>query len=106
RFVGNRWMRAIRLRGDIGEAGFFHSNVTGGAAVDHAQLGQPDLLNSSLKVPLQRVGVTAIANHLQISVLIVPPLAEEILGWSDCHGEEEHDTDHAEGANTVAEQVL
>ena len=46
-------MRAERLHIYVGEAGFFQTDVATCAAVDHAKIGQPDLLNSSLEVALQ-----------------------------------------------------
>ncbi len=99
-------MRAERLGGDIGKAGFFQSDVAAGAAVDHAEFGQPDLLDAALKVPLQRVGVAAVADHPEIAVLVVPPLAEEILRRSDRQRSQEDQADHAERAHAIAEQPL
>ena len=61
--VRNRRMRAIGLRGNITQAGFFQSNVATGTAVDHAQFREPDLLNPAGKMPLQRVGIAAVANR-------------------------------------------
>ncbi len=96
-------MRAERLVGNIREAGFFQSDVATGAAVDHAEFGQPDLLDAALEVALQRVGVAAVADHPEIAVLVVPPLAEEILGGSDGERREENEADHAERAHAVPE---
>src|SRR3954468_12593012 len=60
--VRNRRMSPIGLAGHITQADFFESNVATGTAVDHAQLREPDLLNSTGKVTLQRVGIAAVAN--------------------------------------------
>src|ERR1017187_5560533 len=49
----NHGMRAEGLHVHVGEAGFFQTNVATRAAVDHAEFGQPDLLDPSLEMPLQ-----------------------------------------------------
>src|ERR1039458_10023910 len=76
--VRNHGMRPERLRAHVGEAHLFHANVATGAAVDHAEVGQPDLLNPALKMALQRDRITSVADHLQIAVLIMTPLAEVV----------------------------
>jgi len=81
--VRDHGMRAEWLVGNIGEAGLFQSHVATGAAVDHAEFGQPDLLNAALEVALKRIGIAAVADHPQITVLVVTPLAEEIFRGSD-----------------------
>src|SRR5579863_7201476 len=104
--VRNYRMFPIRLHGHIGQAGFFQTHMATGTSVNHAQLGQPDLLNSASEVPLQRVGVTAIAEHLPIAMLIMPPLAEKILGGSNRHRRQKNQTDDAESAHAVSEELL
>ena len=92
-----------RLRVHIGEAGFFQTNMATGAAVDHSEIGQPDLLNPSLKMALQGHSIAAIANHLQIAVLIVTPLAEVVFRGSDGKRNQKHQTDHSKRANAIPE---
>ena len=104
--VRDRRMRAIGLVGNVGEAGLFQSDVATGAAVDYAEFGQPDLLNAAVEVALQRVGVAAVADHLEIAVLVVPPLAEKILGGSDRQRAEEDQAHHAKRAHAIAEESL
>ena len=61
---GMAGMRAEGLHVHVDEAGFFQTNVAARAAVDYAEFGQPDLLDPSLEVALQRDGIAAVANHL------------------------------------------
>src|ERR1039458_9078451 len=91
--MGNRGMRPEGLRIHVGEARFFYTNVATGAAVDYAQVGQPDLLNPSLEMALQRVGVAAVADHLQIAVLIMAPLAEVVFRGGDGERKQKHQAD-------------
>ena len=44
--VRNHRMLAERLRADIGQTGFFQSDVAGGAAIHDSELRQPDLLDA------------------------------------------------------------
>src|SRR5579864_7113214 len=81
--MGNHGVSPVRLPRHIGQSGFLQSNVATGATIDHPEFRQPDLLDASLEVPLQRVRFAAVADHPQIAVLIMPPLAEEILRWSN-----------------------
>ncbi len=104
--VGNDGMRAERLGGNIRQAGFFQPDVATGATVDYAKFGQPDLLNAALEVALQRVGIAAVADHPEIAVLVVTPLAEEILRGSDRQRDQKDQADDAEGAHAVSEQFL
>ena len=99
-WVRNGWM------GTSAKAGFLQSDVATRAAVNHAEFGQPDLLNAALKVALQRIGIAAIADHPEIAVLIVTPLAEEILRGSNRQRNQEDEAHDAEGANAVPEQSL
>src|ERR1035438_3631903 len=104
--VRDHGMRAERLVGNVGKAGFFEPDVATSAAVDNAQFGQPHLLASAPEVALQSVGIAAVANHTEIAVLVVPPLAEEILGGSNGQRRQEDEADHAERAHAVPEQPL
>ena len=79
----NYGMLAVRLRGNIRQAAFFETKVATGTTVNHAKFREPDLLNAAGKVPLQRVGVAAVANRSQIPVLIVAPFAEEVFRRRD-----------------------
>src|SRR5579871_506397 len=101
--VGDHWMLAVGLCGDIGEAGFLESDMTTRATIRYSKIGKPDLLDPALKVPLQRVRLAAIADHAQVAVLIVPPLAEEVFCRSNRHGGQKHHADDAEGAHAVSE---
>ena len=51
--VRNRRMRAVRLDRNVRQSGFLERTVASRAAIDHAHLGQPDLLNAGLKVAAQ-----------------------------------------------------
>ena len=104
--VRDRGVRAERLGGNIRQAGFFQADVATGAAVDYSEFGEPDLLDAALEVALQRVGVAAIANHPEIAVLIMTPLAEEILRGSNGQRAQENEADDAERAHAVPEQSL
>ena len=73
---------------------------------DSAEVGQPDLLNASLKMALQRDRIAAVANHLQIAVLIVTPLAEVVFRGSDRKRNQKHQAHHAEGTNAIPKQLL
>ncbi len=55
-------MAAEGLRADIGEAGFFQSDVAGGAAIYDSELRKPDLLDAIVlvKVALQGYRFSAI----------------------------------------------
>ena len=96
-------MRAEGLHVHVSEAGLLQTNVAACTAVDHAELGQPDLLNPSLEVALQRDRIAAVTNHLQIAVLIVTPLAEVVFRRGDGERNQKHQADHAEGANAISE---
>ena len=104
--VRNRRMRAKWLSRNVSERGFFQPNVATRAAIDDSEIWQPYLLNAALEVPLQSVGLAAVANHAQISVLVVPPLAEEILRRGDGQRREKNHADHTECADAIAEQRL
>ena len=104
--VRNHGMRAEGLRAHVGEAGFLQTNVATRAAIDDAEVGQPDLLNLSLEMALECNRIAAVANHLQIAVLIMPPLAEVVFSRSDRQRSQEHKAYHAERANAIPEQCL
>src|SRR5271166_2726429 len=105
-FVRDYGMRPEGLRAYIGEARLFHSNVATRAAVDHTELGQPDLLNPALKMALQCHGIAAVADHLQISVLIMTPFAEVVFRGGNRERSQKNQAHHAEGANAIPEQLL
>src|SRR5579863_9061990 len=101
--VRNHGMLAIRLGRNIGQGGLLQCHVTTGATVDHAQFWQPDLLNASLKVPLQSIGLAPVADHTEIAMLVMPPLAEEILRGSNRHRHQKYQAYNAEGTHTIPE---
>ena len=68
-------------RADIGQARFFQTKVAGGATVCDLLLGQPDLLDAGLEVPFQGDRIGTAADETQILLLVMPPLAEMVLGW-------------------------
>ena len=80
-------MATERLSADIFKAGFFQSDVAGGAAIYDSELRQPDLLDPIVfaKVALQGYRFSATCNQRQILLLIVTPFTEVILGWRDGH---------------------
>src|SRR5450755_2429204 len=100
----NCGMRAERLHVYVVEARFFQANVATRAAVHHSEIGQPDLLNPSLEMALELDRVAAVAYHLQVSLLIVAPLAEVAFCGSDRERKQKHKADHSERADTVPEQ--
>src|ERR1022692_1643150 len=101
----NHGMRSERLLVYVGEAGFFQSHVATGAAVNHAEVGEPDLLNPSLEMALQRDRIAAVGNHLPIAMLIMTPLAEVVFRGGDRERKQKYQADHAERANTIPEQL-
>jgi len=58
-------------------------DVAGCAAIDHCEIRQPDLLDSSCEMMLQRGAIWTSGNKLLVLALVMPPLVEEIL--SGCH---------------------
>jgi hypothetical protein len=60
--MGNYGMPTEGLRTHIRQAGFLQSDMTGRATVYHAEIRQPDLLNSALQMALQRNRVTSATN--------------------------------------------
>jgi len=68
--VRYRRMRPERLGLHAGEAGFLESRVTGGATVHHAQLGQPNLLQTGLESAREGGSVTPSANQAHIPLLV------------------------------------
>ena|SRR6266581_5848337 len=76
-------MPAKRLQADVRQAGFFHSNVASGAAIDDPQFRKPDLLNSVVEMPLEGYGVSTFPNQREILLLIMSPFTEMILGGGD-----------------------
>src|SRR5581483_4601222 len=105
-FMRDHRMRSVRLVGNVCETRFLQPDVATGAAIDHPEFGQPYLLDAALKMPLQRVRIAAIADHPEIAVLVMPPLAEEILRWSNRQRDEENQAYHAESSHAIAEQLL
>jgi hypothetical protein len=63
----------------VGKAGFIQSQVARCAAVDNAQIREPNLVNAWLESATQAHGISAIANQPQVSPLKTMPLAEVIL---------------------------
>jgi hypothetical protein len=104
--VRNHRMLAEGLRAHIGEAGFFQTNVATRATVDYAEVGQPDLLNTSLEMALERDRIAAVANHLQIAMLVMTPLAEVVFRGGDRERSQKYKTNHAERANAVPKQLV
>ena len=102
-FMRDHWMRAKWLIRNIRQAGFFQSNVATCAPVDDPQFRQPDLLDTALEVSLQRVRIAAVADHSQIPMLVVPPLAKEILRRRDRQRCQEDQADHPKRAHTISE---
>src|ERR1700687_2622747 len=102
----NCWMRAEGLHVYVIEAGFFQTNMAARTSVDHSEVGQPDLLNPSLEMALQRDRIAAVTNHLQIAVLIMTPFAEVVFRGRDRQRSQKHQSEHAEGANAVPERLL
>ena len=76
-------MRTIRLVTDIAEACFFQRDVTRGAAIDHAKLRNPNLLNAAFEVTAKCDRVASGADQSEIPFLVVAPLAEVIFGGGD-----------------------
>jgi len=96
-------MLAIGLELDIGEARFFQADMTRGATIRDSDVRMPDLLNSRLKVPLQRDCFAPRTDHAEVALLVVPPFAEVIFGGRN---REQHEQDRAhdrECAQGVAE---
>ena len=73
-------MLTERLRADIGEAGFFQSDVASSAAIDDSELRKPDLLDPVVEVALQCDGISPGPNQRQVVFLVVAPFTEVILG--------------------------
>src|SRR5450755_4705857 len=80
--------------------------MAGGAAVHNAEFRMPYLLQAKLGMALQCQGIRAGADHLHIFFLIVPPLAEMVLGWSNCQRDEKNDAHGAECTRAVAKQPV
>ncbi len=74
-----------RLGADIGETGFFQSDVASGAAIDDSELRKPDLLDSVVEVAPQCDCVSSGPDQRQVLFLIVAPFTEVIL--SRCDGQ-------------------
>ncbi len=60
----NCGMRTEGLHVYVVEACFLQTNMAARTSVDRAEVGQPDLLNASLEVALQRDRIAAVADHL------------------------------------------
>ncbi len=106
RGVRNHRVPAEWLGADIGQTGFFQSHMAGGAAIDDSQLRKPDLLDSVMKVALQRDRVSPVANQRQILLLIMAPFAEVVLSRRDGQRNQQQQADHAKSAHGMAEQRL
>src|SRR5215469_195118 len=77
--VRNDGMFAKGLSADIRQAGFLLRNVTGRAAIDDTEFRQPHLLKIALEVPPQSSRIAAAADHPQVALLIMPPLAKIVF---------------------------
>src|ERR1700690_3821385 len=85
RCVRDHGMAAERLCADVGKAGLFQSDVAGGAAIDNAEPGKPDLLDPVVEVSLQCNRVSPGPNQRQVLLLVVAPFTEVIL--RRCNGQ-------------------
>src|ERR1051326_6227684 len=102
----NDRMRTIGLGRYIRQAGFLQSHMATGTAIHDSQIRQPDLLYASFKVAAQSVGFAAIPDRAEISVLVVPPLAEKVFCRSNRDRSQKDQADHAKRAHAVAKQFL
>jgi hypothetical protein len=102
--VGDHRMSAERLHTHVSQAGFLQSDVTGRAAVYHAEIWKPDLLNSALQMALQGNRVAAAPDQTQVLILIMAPLAKMVLSRSNSQRNQQEQADHTKGADGVAEQ--
>ena len=99
----NHRMPAVRLATDVDQTGFLLSNVTRSAAINHAEVGKPYLLNAALEVALQSHGFSAAAYQTHIAFLIMAPLAETIFCGRNRQRDQEQHADHPERTNGITE---
>src|SRR5205085_5956718 len=101
--VRNHGMAPERLATDIDQTGFLLADVTRSAAINHAQLRKPYLLNAALEVALQSHGFSAAANQSDIAFLIMAPLAEIVLSGRNRQRDQKQNADHTESSNGITE---
>jgi hypothetical protein len=77
-------MRTEGFLTHITEACFLQGYMAGCAAIDHALLGNPYLVNAAFKSPLQTPRIRPGADEMRVLFLVMAPLAEEIFGGSNC----------------------
>src|SRR5690348_8142015 len=80
RIVRYDGMSAEWLRFNVGKGDFLLCHMTSVTAIHDSNIRQPNLLNAGLKMPLQSHGVATCPNQGEIPLLVVPPLAEVVLG--------------------------
>ncbi len=97
-----------RLCADVSQAGFFQSEVAGGAAIDDSELRKPDLLDALLpaKMALQGYRVSTAADQRQILLLVATPFTEIILGRRNGQRKLQQQADYATSSHRTAEQCL
>ncbi len=104
--MGNNGMFAEWLHADVGQTGFFQSDVASGAAVHDTEFRMPYLLDAPLKMALQGDGFTSAANHAQVGFLIMPPFTEVMLSRRDGERQQQDHADGTEYVYWIAEQLL
>ena len=92
------------LRAYIRQARLVETRVATLAAIHHAEIRQPYLTDAALKMPLQSHGIATVVDQAEVLQLIVAPLAEMILGWSDRQSYKQQKAHHAEVADGIAQQ--
>jgi len=90
----------------IGQARFFQSGVTGGAAVYDSKPGKPDLLDSVVEMALQGYRFSPAPNQRQVLFLVVTPFTEVIFGRRNGERNQQQQTDRTKSAHGMAEQCL
>src|SRR5579863_4146061 len=102
--VRNVWMGAERLRSDVAQRGLFHCDVTGSAAVHHAELRDPSLLHAGLEPALESNCIAPASDQPLVSLLVEIPLAEVISRGDDGEGEQQNKPQCPERTRAVSEQ--
>src|SRR5512146_701780 len=75
-------------------------------SINNVQFRMPDLLNARLNVALKRYGIGAGTDQLQISLLIMAPLAAMIFGRSDRERHQQQDTHAAKRPRAISEELF
>src|SRR5215469_15005686 len=86
---GSSYQRAVEIQ------------VTGFAAVDDAQLGNPYLANAYVKITDQGAGL-AVGGQLEVRLLVMAPVAEIILRRRNCQRDQQEQAHHAKGGKLAA----